>query len=228
LIVCVLTGACSELPWEIILPREQPLPPRDGSRRDPSEPGAVRLERRGTIHRPRPGDHNRTVDIQVGAGKYRLIELELDIAHGGWFAAEPERNHSLFWLHRGHGQFAGNAVAYVNAFGPRRNEVRLATNLTLARGARMEASKATVRLEPGQTYHLRYLYDGPRRRTELVVTRGGRVVSRITGRAPQSALEAPASGVFFVSFGHRNNGARGPERPTYGWRYSNLEVVFRR
>ncbi|HUP24410.1 MAG TPA: hypothetical protein VNB06_15870 [Thermoanaerobaculia bacterium] len=173
---------------------------------------------------PRPGDHNRTVDIQAN-GTFRRIELDLDVTHGGWFSAEPERNHSIFWLHRGHGSFAANAIAYVNAFGPSRNEIRLATNLTQPRGARMDAAKATgTRLVAGRTYHFRYVYDGRDGRTELVVSEGGRVLTRAVGRAPLRAIESPRDGLFFVSFGHRNNGTRGPERPTYGWRYSNLSV----
>jgi hypothetical protein len=219
---CIALG-CSSIPWEIAFPPEQPLPPEHGSRRDdPSD--AVRLEHPGTVHVPRPGDHNRTVDIHA-TGTFRRIELHLDVTHGGWFPAEPARNHSIFWLHRGHGAFAGNAIAYVNAFGPARDEIRLATNLTLPRGARMDAAKATpVRLVPGRTYSFHYVYDGSDGQTELEVRDGGRVVTRVVGRAPLRAIASPGDRTFFVSFGHQNSGSRGPERPTYGWRYSNLAV----
>jgi hypothetical protein len=213
---------CSVIPWEIILPPEQPHPPEHGSRRDGDS--AVRLDHPGTVHVPRPGNHNRTVDIHA-SGTFRRIELDLDVTHGGWFSAEPERNHSIFWLHRGHGSFAGNAIAYVNAFGPSRNEIRLATNLSQVRGAPMDAVKASgARLASGRTYHFHYAYNGMDGRTELVVSEGGRVLTRVVGSAPLRAIESPRDGAFFVSFGHKNNGSRGPERPTYGWRYSNLAV----
>lgn len=216
---------CGVLDWDIILPPEQPLPPHDGARREPN--GVVRLHKPGTIHVPRPGNPNRTVDIQA-RGSFRRIELEVDVTHGGWFSSDPNKNHSVFWLHRGHGAFAGNAIAFVNAFGPTRNEVRLATNLTLPRGARMDAAKQRgIRLASGRTYHVRYVYDGPRGRTDLLVTERGNVVTRVVGRAPLRAIESTGDNTFFVWFGHRDNRAiGGPERPTYGWRYADLTVRF--
>jgi hypothetical protein len=223
LLVLLALSGCAGFDWDVVLPPEQPLPPRDGGRRDPAS-GVVRLDLPGTVHVPRPGNHNRTVDLQA-RGSFRRVELDVDVTLGAWFAAEPQRNHSIFWLHRGHGAFAGNAIAYVNAFGPPRDEIRLATNLALPRGARMDAAKATpVRLATGRTYHFRYRYDGSQGRTELEVSERGRIVARVAGRAPLRAIASPSDATFFASFGHRDNGPRGPERPTYGWRYENLSV----
>lgn len=185
------------------------------------------FERAGRFHRPVPTDPTKIFNIRVPAHTtFRAVTVDLDVEHGGW-SREPSKNHSLFWLQRGKccwPRWAGNVFGFANAFGPGRNEIRLLANAGMRRHGKRVAKQGGVRLESGRTYHLRFVYGRPGRTMSLEVSHQGRRIARVSGQAPTASVRSDGSGHFMVYFGHEDATGVGPERPTYGWTYSNLRV----
>lgn len=199
----------------------------------PSVPGAVLFTQNGTFHQPVPGNPTRIFNIGVDKDEtYSRVTVDLDVFHGGWHR-QSNHNHSLFWLHRGaYGghccwpKWAGNILGYANAFGPGRNEVKVATSMDLPPHHEQVAFKRGVALEPGNTYHLHYVYDAAQGFFDLTVTHQGQEVVKMRAGTTTSAIRPDHSGTFMIYFGHELENPEWPERPTFGWKYSNLRVEF--
>lgn len=201
---------------------------RPGDNR-PSVPGAILFTQNGTFHVATPAEPTRIFNIPVPKDRdFARIEVEFDLHHGGW-SWEPSANHSLFWLHRGAccwPQWASNIFGFANAFGPGRNEIKVATNADLPRFQERVAYRRGVPFLEGHDYHLNYLYDAAGGAFRLTVFEGGQEVVTVQNAASAKVVRSDNSEAFMIYFGHEDATGVGPERPGYGWRYSNLRVEF--
>lgn len=163
---------------------------------------------------------------------FKRVVLEMDFTHGGWYPKDPDKNHSLFWLHRGGccwPAWPENILGFANAWGPKKNNVKTIHNVDYRGKGEYDKTVSFakgVKLEPGKTYHLRYEYDAAGGRIRLTLRLGSQVVMDTTSSATTNRIRSGASGQFMVYFGHENATIHGPERPTYNWKYSNLRVEF--
>lgn len=201
---------------------------RPGDNR-PSVPGAILFTQNGTFHVPTPAEPTKIFNIPVPNDRnFSRITVDLDIHQGGW-SWDPSANHSLFWLHRGAccwPQWASNIFGFANAFGPGRNEIKVATNADLPRYQERVAYKRGVPFLEGHNYHLNYVYDAAGGVFQLIVTEGGNEVVTVQNAATAKVVRSDNSDAFMIYFGHEDATGVGPERPGYGWRYSNLRVEF--
>lgn len=189
----------------------------------------------GTFHVPSAKKPTLIRTIQAPRNQaFKRVVLEMDFTHGGWYAKEPDKNHNLFWLHRGGccwPDWPKNILGFVNAWGPKKDNVKAIHNVDYqgrtAHDKTVSFAKG-VKLEPGKTYHLRYEYDAAGGRIRLTLWSGGKVVMDTTSSATTNRIRSGASGQFMAYFGHENvaGTGHGPERPTYNWKYSNLRVEF--
>lgn len=201
---------------------------RPGDNR-PSVPGAVLFTQNGTFHEATPGEPTRIFNIPVpGDRTFSRIEVNFDVFNGGW-SWEPSANHSLFWLHRGAccwPKWAGNIFGFANAFGPGRNEIKVATNADMPKFHERVAFRRGVPFLEGHSYHLEYVYDTAGGAFQLIVTEDGQEVVTVQNAASANVVRSDKSEAFMIYFGHEDATGVGPERPTYGWKYSNLRVEF--
>lgn len=195
----------------------------------PIPPGAVLFTRSGSFHTATEAKPTEVFNIPVPAGMaFRQITLSFDYYHAGW-SHTPDGNHSLFWLHRGvwlDSRWADNIYAFVNAFGPGKNLVKLLTNVDA--GKARQVWQATYGLEAGHTYRVEYRYDGVAQVVSVRLTdkASGLQVVDIVGDTYGKPIVSDASGSFFVYFGHQDDTGIAPERPSYGSVWSALEVLF--
>lgn len=196
-----------------LLPPGQSEPPIDN---------ATVFELPGVFHRPTVGNESAHFDVPMpGNPSFSRIVLDMDFTHGGWNVPSSD-NHGIFWLNRGR-VWRSNLFGYVNAFGPGRNELRLAFNAGIAPGD-IIARPAGFAFQPGQAYHVTYDFNTNTNRITLTVSQGGTPVVTIT-ETPRVNRVNTVDNNWFVVFGHET-GAVGPEVPTYGWTYANLRVQW--
>lgn len=210
-------------------------PPGKAGGSPPPPAGAVVFEKSGTFHIPTKSNPTQIFNIDTGTNRsFSQIVIDMDFYNGGWYAKDPGGNHSLFWLQRGayHGPsawpvWASNIVGFVNAFGPNKNKVKVTHNLDLPKPQRKDYA-SSARLDPGNTYHLHYVYDAAGGDVTLVISKGSALVMRQVSPATTGRINTDESGTFMIYFGHEDvyGLGLGSERPTYGWRYQNLEVQF--
>lgn len=195
----------------------------------PSVPGAVLFIRRGTFHTPTPGNPTKIFNIAVPGDKdFGNVIVDFDFFHGGWFGADPQENHSLFWLHRGAccwPKWQGNITSFANAFGPGKNLVKMVSNMNLS-GFNKSKGQVGAALQQGRTYHLHFEYNTNTGVSVMEITDGGNRVAYVTMSTTVSRLRPDSSAAWMIYFGHENAGDHGPERPTYGWKYQELRVEF--
>lgn len=195
----------------------------------PSVPGAVLFTRKGTFHTPTPGNPTKIFNIAVpGEKDFGNVVVDFDFFHAGWFSADPDENHSLFWLHRGAccwPKWKGNITSFANAFGPGKNQVKMVSNMNLS-GFEKSKGQTNVSLQQGRTYHLHFEYDTNTGVSFMEITDGGNRVAYVTMSTTVSRLRPDSSAAWMIYFGHENAGTHGPERPTYGWKYQDLRVEF--
>ncbi len=195
----------------------------------PSVPGAVLFTRRGTFHTPTPGNPTKIFNIAVPGDKdFGNVIVDFDFFHGGWYGADPDENHSLFWLHRGAccwPKWKGNITSFANAFGPGKNQVKMISNMNLS-GFNKSKGQTNVSLQQGRTYHLHFEYNTNTGVSFLEITDGGNRVAYVTMSTTVSRLRPDSSAAWMIYFGHENAAGHGPERPTYGWKYQDLRVEF--
>jgi hypothetical protein len=204
---------------------------------EPEEPpsGSFVFKRSGTFHVPSPQRPTDVFTIQAPKNRvFRKVVLDMDFTQGGWYAKEPDKNHSLFWLHRGGccwPAWKQNILGFVNAFGPKKNNVKVTHNMDYVGKTQYDTSVYFTKgfaLQPGKSYHLRYEYDAGGGQIRLTLTQGGGAVLQMTSKTTTSRIHSGASGQFMAYFGHEDASGtgHGPERPTYNWKYSNLRVEF--
>ncbi len=215
------------------MPIRDPIPDRIQA------PGSsVVFTRGGTFHVPTKADPTRIFNIHVPSNRtFHRAVVDFDVYHGGWFAKDPSGNHSLFWLHRGsYGgpqdwpQWTGNITGFANAFGPGKggNAVKVVSNMGLSKKQDKVRGKAGVTLQAGKTYHVHFDYDTGKGKATLKLTRAGAPVATTVMPTTVKTLRADSSQTWMIYFGHENEYGKnvGAERPTYGWKYQNLEVRF--
>jgi hypothetical protein len=152
---------------------------------------------------------------------YRVATLALDVTPGA-FDRDTGGLHSLFWFQRG-SRWRGSLIGYGNVRGPGKNIALLSSNLDLPAKQMVRATRG-FRPERGVTYRVEMRYDVPRRTSTLNILRDGAPVLASPITTPTTGRLATGAGDFFVEVGFAHGGNHGPERPTYGWVYRNLEV----
>lgn len=194
---------------------------------------AVVYQRSGLVHRPTQAHPTWTHDIQTPPNTdFGKVVVELDVTVGKWDAQEPNKSHSIFWLHRGGKwpKWANNMIGFANAHGPGANTIKIAHNMNVsAKEKKKPKLIGRVPWQRGETYHVRYVYDAAGNRITMQVSRGGKVVASASSKARVRRIRSDGSGEFMLYFGHTRytgRGQGGPEKPTYGWRYSNVRVEF--
>lgn len=213
-------------------------PPADGSGGSDTGSGGKSyvFARNGLVHSPTRAKPTWTHNVRVpGNTDFSKIVLELDVTPGPWYQREPQKMHNLFWIHRGGccwPKYNANVIGYANAFGPGKggNQVKVTHNLGRAKRP-FPKLKQGFRLQQGVPYHLRYVYDAAADRISLKVFSRGKLLFETADRATVKKIRSDGSGQFMLYLGHtphkRGSGA-GPERPTFGWQYSNLRVELTR
>lgn len=195
------------------------------------EPGLFIAGQEGTIHNARTEKAKGIVCVKVPRDlKLAKLVLEWDISVGPWHKKTPHGNHAMIWLHRG--RFRSDTVANVNAFGPRKNFVRMNQNVDMAKQQNTN-QKAGLALVNNNTYHVRYTYDAANRNITTEVFLNGVLLKKMDmkGTAQNRLLSVPmfgfsTKGALFAEFGHFQ-GQHFPEMPSFGWRYSSLRVEMR-
>lgn len=171
---------------------------------------------------PRRGDTTRRYSFTAPANTtYRIATVALDVTPGA-FDRDTDGLHNLFWFQRGP-RWKGSLIGYANVRGPIKNIALLSSNLDLPA---KQVVRATRPFRPvrGATYRVEMRYDTPRRTSTLQILRDGVPVLAGPVTTPTTGRLTSGSGAFFVEVGFAHGGHHGPERPTYGWVYRNLEV----
>ena len=190
-------------------------------------PGATCFDRPGLFHTPTFSDPNYIANIRVPRGSYRQVKLTLEVRHGGWFSALPDGIHNLFWLRD---ESWESTLGYVNVRGPDRNIMSALTHAGYKPRSDVDRGpprpSAGVKMQPGQTYTLEWIYNAEERRiSTLLKSANGNVVSSIDGDAGLSRISSDGSFVLWVGNpDHRGDDAY--EIPSIGWGYSDLHVEF--
>ena len=202
----------------------------------PSAPGAVVFSQMGTFHVPTPGNPTKIYNIAVPDGSsFSNAIVDFDFYQGGWYDKDPSGLHSVFWLHRGaYGgptdwpKWPGNITAFVNAYGPNKNLVKMISNMDQPRNADKSKGQANYALQPGQTYHVHFEYDTTKGQATLEISQNDNVVTSMTMPTTTKKLKADSDDAWMIYFGHQDQygTGNGAERPTYGWKYQNLRVEF--
>lgn len=198
----------------------------------PSVPGAVLFTRNGVFHTPAPHEPSAIFNIPVPPdSEFTNVIVDFDFFHGGWFAKDPAGLHSLVWLHRGAccwPKWAENITTFANAFGPGKNQVKMISNMGLPASAGKSKGDVNFALQPGQTYHAHFEYDTLRGKAWLQISQNGTEVMYVDMPTTVNRLRPDGSAAWMIYFGHENVFGQGigAERPSYGWRYSNLRVEF--
>lgn len=156
---------------------------------------------------------------------YNRVELELDITHGGWHPTTANPRYNAFWLVRARNR---NMFGYLPINGPSQN------NITLRHGiGQVHASKvkkvANATLQPGETYHFKYIYDVTSDEIDLRVTNSGsgNTVAHLTSEPDVPGINVGRE-QFLVGFSFPYPYQEGNplEVPSLGWKYKNLRVSF--
>jgi len=155
----------------------------------------------------------------------RLI-FDVDVVVGPWNRLKLPGNHALIYGYRG--QFAGNTLINVNAFGPNKYSVKMNQNTDIGRG-NVTSAEGGLTFEQGKRYHVHYVYDAQNNFITLEISVGGVKVKTLhmDGTARNGVLTLlPGSGDgrgLNIEFGHFNN-QEGPELASFGWQYHDLKV----
>jgi len=148
------------------------------------------------------------------AGKtYKKITLDVDVYHANWDPAKTV--HIYAWLQNGQ-SWSGGLFGYVIAV-KGQNKFRMQI-----RYGRNDAIDGSPGPSTGSTYHVRYEWNGATRQVSYKITRGG---STITNRTASLSKSSFVVNGMFVGLGSWPTG-HGPEAIQYGWKYSNLRVVY--
>jgi hypothetical protein len=138
----------------------------------------------------------------------------MDVANPAW---HPESNqmHNVFWLNDG--KWKGGVFGYLNIRGPGKNRL-IARHDTDPVNNNWLDINVRFNMQINKKYFIRYVYGQNANFVEVDGVRydlpqGARPVMR---RGPEP---------FFMRIGFHEE-ETGPERPSYGWLYENIEVEF--
>lgn len=198
------------------------VPPGQPPAAPPCPPGAACFEHKGNFFTPSRGNPVGHVDFPVPPGRYRRVELSLDITHGGWWPKNPSGRHNIFWLVRN-----GNPdlFGFLNVSGPNSNAILLRHGF----GQRHVDKPKLLRdypLQPGRTYTFEYNYDTREGVVELIIRdTAGQQLFSMAGPPDIGAIDIAPGDRVFIEFGFKE-GHHPQEHPTYGWAHSNMTVRF--
>lgn len=148
------------------------------------------------------------------AGKtYKKITLDVNVYHANWDPAKTV--HIYAWLQNGQSWSSG-LFGYVIAV-KGQNKFRMQI-----RYGRNDAVDGSPGPSTGSTYHLRYEWNGATRQVNYKITRGGATITNRTASLSKSSFVVNG---MFVGLGSWPTG-HGPEALQYGWKYSDLKVVY--
>ena len=192
-------------------------------------PDHVCFELEGEFHVPTPEDPTAIYDIPLPPGvDYRVVEVELEFDHTGWYPDDPAGLHNIFWLHRG--TFAdftwvGGVVGYVNARGPGTNIIRTRHDLDVTDLANSRTFNINgVALADTHTYQVFYRYDTTANEVRVEIHEGDTLVAQGTD-VPTTDLVRNTEDSLFIWLGNGTDvEAPGPEVPSLGWRFRDLRV----
>lgn len=197
------------------------------SAEEPSCPsGAVCFEEPGLFHEPTEGNEVRRLTTTPPDGSYGSMELELDVYHGGWSTDPDAVRHNIFWLAHNARNF--DLYGYVNFEKP--GTLHLVHGMGMVHGDKPKL-REPADLAEYETYHVRYLYDASGSLIDLVVTRAGAEVGRITTEPNIDVIVFNPGDFIAIDFGFAVDPDTGlplnpAEPPTYGWRYMNLKLTL--
>ena len=183
-------------------------------------PSDALFYRPGIFHTVEKGNETKSFVIpQQGGQVFDRLILDMTFIWGGYYA--PTTNlHNIFWLQR-NDIWTGNVFGYLNAQGAGRNQIKLETNVDLARNLNSTAQVSGTVLDTGRTYLLHYEYDAAGSRIETTITtKSGETVASFVTTPTVDSIQTIDQGWYFqVSV---EAGAPGPENPTYGTKYGEL------
>jgi hypothetical protein len=153
-------------------------------------------------------------DGRVAGRLMRKIVVDFDVYHANW---DPQKNtHIYMWLQNGQSWSSG-LFGYLIASkraGVMRFQVKVGVNTQVDAGGSGQ---------PGNSYHVRYEWNGVSRTVSFVLrTAGGAIRTQRSLNLNRSNFTV--GGMFFAT-GSWPTG-EGPEALQYGWRYSNLNVDY--
>lgn len=209
-----LEDVLRELPGAIEIPGTGLPEPGDSA----PEPGVFSVP--GVVHRPTVTNPVRRISVDVPAGTYRVLELEMSVTHGGWSDRRPRGTHNVFWLARERNR---DLLGYANV--RHQGELFLRHGIGMRQGNKARVSRR-VTWRPGSTLHFHYVYDTRNRRIGLTVRDAGRVVTTLQGTPNVGSITLGPGQRFLVDLGF--TGRDNPNEPaTLGWTYRDLVVRVR-
>ncbi|GMU66107.1 MAG: hypothetical protein AMXMBFR36_23810 [Acidobacteriota bacterium] len=148
------------------------------------------------------------------AGKtYKRIQLDVDVFHNNWDPAKTV--HIYVWLQNGQSWSSGLFSYIVAVKGQNKFKMQI-------RYGRNDAIEGAPGPQVGNSYHAYFDWNGNTRQVTYRITRDG---STITNRTASLSKGSFVVNGMFVGLGSWPTG-HGPEALQYGWRYSNLKVVY--
>ena len=148
------------------------------------------------------------------AGKtYKRIQLDVDVYHNNWDPAKTV--HIYVWLQNGQSWSSGLFSYIVAIKGQNKFKMQI-------RYGRNDAIEGAPGPQVGNTYHAYFDWNGNTRQVTYRITRNGSTVTNRTATLSKSSFVVNG---MFVGLGSWPTG-HGPEAVQYGWRYSNLRVVY--
>lgn len=198
---------------------------------EPCLPGHVCFVLDGVFHVPDEATPTAIYEIPLPAGvDFHIVEVELEVTHGGWYPDDPAGLHNIFWLHRGTFDdftWAGGVAGYVNARGPGNNVIRTRHDLDVLDLADSQTFNINgIALQPDHTYRVFYRYDTVAAEVLVEITEGDAIVAQGTD-IPTTDLIRNTQDNFFIWFANGTDvAAPGPEVPSLGWTFADLRVEF--
>jgi hypothetical protein len=190
----------------------------------PATGGAALFTASGVFHTVTPGNEKKIFKIPLQHDlSLRKMVIDMDVVPGPWNRAKSPGNHAILWLYRG--KFRSNTIANVNAFSPPKSSFKAAQNVNLPPGNTTQDEQGFPWVQ-GQRYHVKYTYDAEHGTVTAVLSSGGSTLKTLQfpGTAPNGVLDLSAAEGLTAEFGHYPD-QPGPEVPSYGWSYSNLQIM---
>jgi hypothetical protein len=153
------------------------------------------------------------VNPTVAGKTYKRIQLDVDVFHNNWDPAKTV--HIYVWLQNGQSWASGLFSYIVAVKGQNKFKMQI-------RYGRNDAIEGAPGPQVGNTYHAYFDWNGNTRQVTYRITRNG---STITNRTASLSKSSFVVNGMFLGLGSWPTG-HGPEAVQYGWRYSNLKVVY--
>jgi hypothetical protein len=153
------------------------------------------------------------VNPTVAGKTYKRIQLDVNVYHANWDPAKTV--HIYVWLQNGQSWSSGLFSYIVAVKGQNKFKMQI-------RYGRNDAIEGAPGPQTGNTYHAYFDWNGNTRQVTYRITRNG---STITNRTASLSKSSFVVNGMFLGLGSWPTG-HGPEALQYGWRYSDLKVVY--